>query len=157
MKNGTEHETEDGERAVSCRQGPSCSGDARGSIVAKGTAPHGGGQFRLLSQSLDRTVDSAYPCFSRSSPCSPFQATRIFYGRSCVRVPARGLPPPLAGEARASLLVPSSAFHLTRRGRAQRAPPSAEAPLPSRLPRLSSRLHSLVGWRASASACASLA
>ena len=39
---------------------------------------HGGGQFGLLSQSLDGTVDSPYPCFSRSSPCSPFQAARIF-------------------------------------------------------------------------------
>ena len=63
----------------------------------------------------------------------------------------------LSGEARASLLVPSSAFLLTRRGQAQHTPPSAETPLSRRLPCLSSRLHSLVGWRASASACASLA
>ena len=41
------------------------------------------------------------------------------------------------------------------RGQAHHAPPSAQAPLPRRLPRLSSRLHSLVGWRACA--CASLA
>ena len=37
---------------------------------------------------------------------------------SCVHVPARGLPLPFAGEARASLLVPSSTFLLTRRGQA---------------------------------------
>ena len=36
----------------------------------------------------------------------------------CVHVPARDLPLPFAGEARASLLVPSSAFLLTRRGQA---------------------------------------
>ena len=38
----------------------------------------------------------------------------------------------------------------------QQASPFAEAPLPRRLPPLSSRLPSLVGSRASASACASL-
>ena len=37
-------------------------------------------------------------------------------GPSCVRVPARGLPPALSGAALASLLAPSSAFLLTRRG-----------------------------------------
>jgi hypothetical protein len=50
----------------------------------------------------------------------------------------------------------SSAFLLTRRSQAQQAPPSAEAPLPRRLPRLSSRLHSLGRWRASACSCTPL-
>jgi hypothetical protein len=44
------------------------------------------------------------------------------------RVPAFGLSPPFAGEARASSLVPSSAFLLTRKGQAQQAPPSAAPP-----------------------------
>ena len=87
----------------------------------------------------------------------PISNSEDCYGPSCVRVPARGLPPALFGEARASLLVPSSAFHLTRRGQAQRAPPSAEAPLPRRLPRLSSRLHWLVVWRTSVCSCTPLA
>src|SRR5215467_6611540 len=39
---------------------------------------------------------------------------------------------------------------------AQQVPPSPETPLPRRLPRLPSRLHSLVFWRASPSSCASL-
>src|SRR5258708_12454488 len=42
-----------------------------------GTAPLGGGEFGLLSQSLDSIVDSPYPCLSRSSPFSPFLAARI--------------------------------------------------------------------------------
>jgi hypothetical protein len=42
-----------------------------------GTAPLGGGEFGLLSHSLDSIVDSPYPCFSRSSPFSPFLAARI--------------------------------------------------------------------------------
>jgi hypothetical protein len=46
-------------------------------VAQRGTAFHGGGQFGLLCQSLDSTGDSPYPCFSRSSPCSPFQAARI--------------------------------------------------------------------------------
>ncbi len=35
------------------------------------------GQFGLLSQSLDRTVDLPYPCLSRSSPFFSFQIARI--------------------------------------------------------------------------------
>ena len=42
---------------------------------------------------------------------------------------------------------PDRAFLLTRRGQAQQAPPSAQAPLSRRLPRLPSRFHSLFGWR----------
>src|SRR5262249_35011718 len=42
-----------------------------------GTAIHDGGQFGHLSHSLDSTGESLYPCFSRSSPFSPFQAARI--------------------------------------------------------------------------------
>jgi IS1 family transposase len=78
-------------------------------------------------------------------------------GPSCIHVPARGLSLPFAGAALASVLVPSSVFLLTSRGQAQHAPPSAQAPLARRLPRLSSRLRSLLDWRASACSCASLA
>ena len=76
---------------------------------------------------------------------------------SRVRVPAPGLPPPLAGEAVASWLVLSSAFLLTGKGQAQHAPPTPEAPMPRRLPSLSTRLLSLVGWGARTCACAPLA
>jgi len=41
------------------------------------TPPLGGGQFELLSQSLDSALDSPYPCFSRSFLFSPFQAARF--------------------------------------------------------------------------------
>src|SRR5205085_2378220 len=67
------------------------------------------------------------------------------YGSSCVRVPAGGLSSALSGTAVASGLVPCSAFLLKRRGQAQQASPSAQTALPRRLPRLSSRLHSLAG------------
>jgi hypothetical protein len=53
--------------------------------------------------------------------------------------------------------VPSSAFLLTRRGQAHHGATSAEAPRPRRLPRLSSRLHFLVGLKANACSCAILA
>jgi hypothetical protein len=78
-------------------------------------------------------------------------------GPSCVRVPARGLSPLRSGAAVASYLAPSSGFPFTRWGQAQHAPPSAQAPLPRRLPRLSSRLPCLVGRRASACSCRPLA
>jgi hypothetical protein len=62
-----------------------------------------------------------------------------------------------ASEALASWLVLSSAFLLAGKGQAQQAPPSAEAPLPRQLPRLSTRLQGLVGWSASTSTSAPLA
>src|SRR5260370_9343621 len=62
------------------------------------------------------------------------------YVRSYAYIPARGLPLPLAGATAASLLAPSSAVLLTRRGQAHGAPASAQAPLPRRFPRLSSPL-----------------
>lgn len=49
-----------------------------------------------------------------------------------------------------------SALLLTRRGEAPHLAPSAQAPLPRRLPSLSSRLHCLLEWRASACTCATL-
>jgi hypothetical protein len=78
------------------------------------------------------------------------------YGPSCTRVPARGLSPACSDAARASLLVPFSAFLHKRCGQAQQAPPSAQAPLPRRLSRLSSRLHSLVECRGSTCSCTPL-
>jgi hypothetical protein len=52
---------------------------------------------------------------------------------------------------------PDRAFLLTRRGQAHHGATSAQAPLPRRLPGLSSGLHCLVGWGASACACTPLA
>src|SRR5260221_10138953 len=107
-------------------------------ILPVGTAPHGGGQFGQLSHSLDNMGDSPYPSLIYIElSLFPISNSEDRYGPSCVRVPARGLPPALSGEARASLLVPSSAFLLTRKGQAHHAPSSAEAPLPRRLPPLS--------------------
>lgn len=79
----------------------------------------------------------------------PISNSEDRYDPICVRVPARSLLPALAGEAQASGLVPSSAFLLTRSSQTQYAPPSAQSALPRRLPCLSSRLSSLVGWKAS--------
>jgi len=122
-----------------------------------GTAIHGGGEFGHLSQWLDSKADPPYACFSRKLSMLPISNSEDDDGPSRVLVPALGLPPPIFGVALASLLVPSSAFLLTRKGQAQHAPPSPEAPLPRRLPRLLSRLHCLVGWLASACSCATLA
>lgn len=41
-----------------------------------GTTIDGSGYFGWLSYWLDRAVDAPYPCFSSSSACCPFQATR---------------------------------------------------------------------------------
>jgi hypothetical protein len=57
----------------------------------------------------------------------PILSSEDRYDRSCVRIPARGLPP-LAGAARASSPVPSSAFLLTRRGHPLKSPPAAASP-----------------------------
>jgi copper chaperone CopZ len=103
------------------------------------------------------TGQSDPPYDKETIPATHFKQRGSYYVCSCVCVPARSLPPSLTGTALASLLVPSSAFLLTRRGQAQHAPPSAQAPLPTRLPRLPSRLHCLVGWRASACSCTPLA
>src|SRR5215470_11017560 len=79
-------------------------------------------------------------------------SSEVSYDYSCdfVRV---GVLPPLSGTALAPWLAPSSVYPCTRRGQAQRAPPSAETPLPRRLPCLSSRLSGLVECRASACSC----
>jgi hypothetical protein len=75
----------------------------------------------------------------------------------CVFTPACVLPHALPAPAVFSLLASSWSCPVESRSEdAHHAPPSAYAPLPRRWPRLSTRLHSLVGWRASASACASL-
>ena len=42
-----------------------------------GTAIDGGGEFGLLSYSLDSLGDTPYPCRARSFPCSLFQAVRM--------------------------------------------------------------------------------
>ena len=55
----------------------------------------------------------------------PISNSEDRYVPSCVRVPARGLPPALAGAALAFLLVPSSAIPLKRWGHPLHSPPSA--------------------------------
>jgi hypothetical protein len=65
--------------------------------------------------------------------------------------------PLLSCAALASRLAPPPTLLLTRRSQAQHTPPSVQAPLPRRLPCLSSRLYCLVEWRASACFCATLA
>lgn len=52
-------------------------------------------------------------------------SSEALYGLSSVPVLARGLPHPLSGEAWASLLAPSSAFHFTNREETHSGPPSS--------------------------------
>ncbi len=81
-----------------------------------------------------------------------FQAKRILHE------PTGVLPRVLSRAALCPVLVPSRSCPVESRGLgAQQAPPSAEAPLPRRLPGLSSGLRSLVGCRASACSCTPLA
>ena len=87
----------------------------------------------------------------------PIFNSEVSYGSSCVCVLACGLSAALTGAVVASGLVPFFAFLLKRWGQAQQAQLSAEASLARRLPRLSSRLHGLVGRRAETCACATLA
>jgi hypothetical protein len=119
-----------------------------------GTAPLGDGEFGLLTHSLDSMGDSPSACFSRSSPFSPFQPARIVMAlhvfvfllvvclllasfTALARFPGSlfGLPPQKAG--------PSAA----------RSTVCGTASLPRRWPRLSSRLHGLVGCGASTCGC----
>src|SRR5258708_21983192 len=79
MKNGIENETEDGERAVSCRQRPSGSRDARGSIVAK-------------SRSFCRIADQSVECLStlESVPTEGRVSLERWAARSPEQTPWRG-------------------------------------------------------------------
>src|SRR5258708_12899918 len=78
------------------------------------------------------------------------------YGFLRFPVSARVLPSPLARAALASFLVSSSAFPFSSSEETNAGSTSAQAPLPGRLPRLSSGLHSLVGCRPSACPYATL-
>jgi hypothetical protein len=91
----------------------------------------------------------------RSLP--PISSSEDSDGLSSLLVPAHALPPPHSGAALASWLAPSSAFPLSSCIQTQPSPPSAQAPLPPRLPRLSTRLPCLVRCGASVCACAALA
>ncbi len=53
------------------------------------------------------------------------------YGASCVRVPARGLPHPLSGNALVSLPAPSTAFPLKSRSRGHHGTTSSQATHPT--------------------------
>lgn len=125
----------------------------------RGTAALGSGSFGLYSLSLDSPGDSAYPCFSRKLSLLPILTARILMALPVfvfVFLLVVGLLLSL------SLLWRRDWFHrrpflLTRKGQAQHAPPCAQAPLPRRLSRLSTRLSCLIGCRASACSCASLA
>src|SRR5215469_14638885 len=99
-------------------------------------------------------LEAPYSTFSEGNgPCSSFQAKRILHEPACVL--ARVLPHLLSRAALCPLLALSrpcpgeSSCQDTHH-----APTSPPAPLPRRLPCLSSRLHSLVGCRANA--CATL-
>jgi hypothetical protein len=84
-------------------------------------------------------------------------SSQDLYGPPSVLVLARVLPPVLSLAALCSLLAPSRSCPFASTSPAtQHAPPSAQAPLPTRLPRLSSRLHCLAGWKANACSCATL-
>src|SRR5215470_833607 len=85
----------------------------------------------------------------------PISSGEDRYGFPRFPVFARVLPHPLSSAALATLLVPSSAFPFSSSEKTNAGPPSPQAPLPGRLPCLSSGLHSLVGSRTAA--CASLA
>ncbi len=94
-----------------------------------------------------------YSSFSEGNgPSSSFQAKRMLHECTCVS--ARVLSHLLFGAALYPLLslLWSCPVESCSQG-AHYASTSAQAPQPRRLPRLSSRLHSLVGWRASASGC----
>src|SRR5213080_559261 len=78
-------------------------------------------------------------------------------GSLCLLVLARVLPPPRVFRCFGVLIGSMFGLPPHEEGQAQHASASAQAPLPRRLPRLSTRLHCLVGWRASACSCATLA
>src|SRR6266849_4663476 len=101
-------------------------------------------------------IEATYSSLSEGNcPFSSFQAKRIPNEPTCVL--ALILPHVLSRAALYPVLAPSRSCPVESSSQdAHHAPPSAQAPLPGRLPRLSPRLHCLVGWRTSASACASL-
>jgi len=67
--------------------------------VWRGIAIHGGGEFGLLTQSLDSTGDSPYACFSGKFSLLPISNSEDDDGPSRVRVPTHGLPPALSSAA----------------------------------------------------------
>jgi hypothetical protein len=99
--------------------------------------------------------DAPYSSFSEGDcPFSSFQTKRILHEPTYVLV----LPPVLSRAALCPVLAPSWSGPVESRCQdTHEAPPSAQTPLSTRLPCLSSRLHCFIGWRASATACASLA
>jgi hypothetical protein len=101
-------------------------------------------------------LETPYSTFSEGNgPCSSFQAERILHEPACVL--ARVLPHLLSRAALCPLLALSrSCPGESSCQDTQQAPTSPPAPLPRRLPCLSSRLHSLLRCRASACACATL-
>src|SRR5579864_8416436 len=111
-----------------------------------------GGKFGHLSYRLTFPLEAPYSSYSEEKcPFSSFQAQRILHELTYV------LPHLLARAALCPVLAPTWSCPVESSCQdTQQAPPSAQTPLPTRLPPLSSRLHSLVGWRASASAGASL-
>src|SRR6266566_6079539 len=100
-------------------------------------------------------LDALYASFSEGDcPFSSFQTKRILYEPTDVLV----LPPVLSRAALCPVLAPSWSCPVASSCQdTYQAPPSALAPLPRRWPRLSTRLHGLVGRGASVFACAALA
>src|SRR5713101_1966050 len=128
-----------------------------GKYTTIGTSPLGGGHFIQQSNSLDTLPRLSLSLLIQELSMPLISSSEDCYGLLCVLVPARVPLSPLSRSALASWLVPSSAFPLSSCIQTQPCPPSAQAPLARRLPRLSSRLYWLVGWKASDCACASLA
>src|SRR6266567_8120767 len=102
-------------------------------------------------------LEAPYSSLSKGNGSfASFQAKRILHEPTGVLT--RVLPPVLSRAALCPVLVPSGSRPVESSCQgAQQAPPSAEAALPRRLPRLSSCLRSLVGCRASACSCTPLA
>lgn len=99
--------------------------------------------------------DGPYATFSEGKgPSSSFQAKRMLHERPCVS--ARVFAHLLSGTAVCPLLAPSWSQQVESSQGAHCAPTTAQAPLSTRLPRLSSGLHSRTECRASTSTCTSL-
>jgi len=93
-----------------------------------GTAIHDGGQFGLLSQSLDKALNSPYPALIQELSLLPISSSEDSYGCSCVFVLARALPP-LSDTAVVSWLAPSTAFAFKNRSSAHQGATASQAPL----------------------------
>ena len=122
-------------------------------LVGLGVQPHTMVDKSVFSPTgLTIPLDAVYPSFNSSMlPCSSYEDPDA---PPYVVTPARVFPP---APALYSWLAPSWSCPVENSCEdAHYAPPSPEASHSRRLPRLSSRLHSLVRWRASTYSCVAL-